>query len=172
MKPYQKPGSLALGIYPSSHGFGFAIFQRPLQPIDWGVKSAAGKEKNKDCLRKIEALIDLYHPDVLVLDDYTGEGSRRGYRVQRLIDGICLIAARMEIPVVGYSPAQVRTYFSKYHAKERREIAVTIATWMPSFLAHVPPERKPWQSERPRMAMFCAISLILTHYYFQRQIST
>jgi Holliday junction resolvasome RuvABC endonuclease subunit len=168
MKPQKRPGPLVLGIYPATRGCGFALLEGPLRPIDWGVK-CADKDRNAVCLRKVDALIDLYHPDVLVIDDYTGEGSRRGYRTKRLIDSICSLALQKNIPVCGYSPNHVRAYFAHYHARTKHDIAVTIAEWMPRFQARIPPERKPWASENYHMCMFDAIALVLAHYYYQRR---
>jgi Holliday junction resolvasome RuvABC endonuclease subunit len=168
MKSQRMPGPLVLGIYPAPRGCGFALLEGPLRPVDWGVK-CVDNGKNAACLQKVAALVDLYHPDVLVVDDYTGEGSRRGRRTQLLIDSICFLALRKNIPVCGYSPKQVRVYFSHYNAWTKHDIAVTIAEWMPMFQTRLPPERKPWASESYRMCMFDAIALVLTHYYYQRR---
>ena len=171
MNQEESPGPLVLGIYPSTRGFGFVLLQGPLRPVDWGLRTAQ-RHKNEVCLKKVAALIDLYHPKLLVIDDYTGEGSKRCYRIQRLIDRICELSAQNNVPVLGYSKGQVQTYFAHYHAKTRHEIAITIATWMPGFLSRLPAKRKPWMSEPSGMAMFNAIAIVLTHYYFQRHIRT
>ncbi len=168
MKPQRRPGPLVLAIYPATTGFGFALFEGPLRPVDWGIK-AVKRDKNTKSLRKVEELIDFYHPDIIIVDDYSGPGSKRKLRIRTLIDRIVILASNKSIPICGYSRDLVREYFSRYGAQSKHEIAVTIATWMPRFRLRLPRERKPWAAEGYTMCMFDAIALILTHYYFQRQ---
>lgn len=168
MKLKSSIGPLVLAIYPSATGFGFALFEGPLRPVDWGVRTAR-KNKNVRCLKKIAALIDFYHPAAVIIDDYSGEGSRRGRRIQKLIDSVATLAAQKDIPLCGYSRHQVRTFFACYKASTKHDIAVTIATWLPKFEIRLPRVRKPWSAEDYSMCMFDAMALALTHYYFQRQ---
>src|SRR5580700_4618729 len=73
----------ALGIAPSSRGFGFAVMENGDTLVDWGVRSVTGN-KNADALKKAEAMIALYKPTVLVLEDASAKGSRRSRRVRNL----------------------------------------------------------------------------------------
>jgi hypothetical protein len=168
MKPKKGPGPLVLAIYPATIGFGFALFEGPLRPVDWAVKRVRWN-KNATCLKEITALIDFYLPDVIVIDDYTWVGSKRGVRTKRLIDSVAELASQKNIPLCGYSRNLIRTYFANYQAKSKYEIALVIATWMPRFRLRLPRPRKPWAAEGYTMPIFDAISLALTHYYYQRQ---
>src|SRR6266478_4453441 len=87
-----------LAIDPSTRGFGFAILEGSNRLIDWGVKETK-KNKNARTLKLIEDLIDRYQPSVIVLEDYSGKGSRRCHRIRGLINDISKLAARRTIRV-------------------------------------------------------------------------
>src|SRR5205085_8848947 len=74
---------LLLAIYPTTRGFGFVVFEGQQRTIDWGVKDARG-DKNRKVLAKIEQLVSWYRPDMLVLENAHGPGSRRAERIRQL----------------------------------------------------------------------------------------
>ena len=61
--------------------------------IDWGVKETK-VNKNIKALKLIDDLIDRYQPNVIVVEDYEGKGSRWCYRVGALINDISKLAAK------------------------------------------------------------------------------
>src|SRR6266853_643141 len=75
---------LVLAIYPQSRGFAFVLFEGWLAPVDWGVYEARGVDKNARCLRRIDSLLALHTPDVLVLQDMSEHGTRRARRIREL----------------------------------------------------------------------------------------
>jgi hypothetical protein len=101
---------------------------------------------------------------VLVLQDCTGPLSRRAKRIKRLHRLIAHFAAVQSIDLHIYSPDQVRNCFSKVGARTRFEIAQAIASQVHAFGHRLPPVRKIWQSEDPRMSLFDAAALAMTHY--------
>ena len=90
---------LVCAIYPSTRGFGYAVFEGPHSLIDWGVTAVRGRQKNLASLRKVRELLAFYRPDVLVLEDYQGRGSRRAKRIQTLINLMAAHAAEAGIPL-------------------------------------------------------------------------
>lgn len=155
-----------LAIQPTTRGFGFAVFEGPQEPIDWGVKEVR-KNKNAVCLRKITELVELYEPRVLITEDYAGEGSRRAKRIERLVRDIACLGDKKRILVASYSRAEIRKTFQPFGAKTKYDIAKLIAKWLPGFRFRLPPVRKIWKSEDYRMAMFDAASFALAHYYLE-----
>lgn len=154
---------LVLAVDPATRGIGFALFEGPRQPIDWGVKDAK-VDKNAQGLLRIQRLMDFYHPDVIVVEDYAGEGSRRSTRVQQLIKDIKRLAQTKGIKTYSYSRSAIRKTFAQSGAKTKYEIAKKIAEWLPTFAQRLPPVRKPWMSEDYRMSIFDAVALALTFY--------
>ena len=63
-----------------------------------------------------------------------------------------------------YSRAQIRDCFAFFGAKNKYDIASLIAQEFPQLASRCPPERKPWMSEDYRIAMFDAVSLVITYF--------
>ena len=166
MKKKSIEDALILSVFPSVRGFGFALFQGTWVPIDWGFRHVQG-DKNECSLEKVQKLIDEYSPDVLLLEDYAGAGSRRAPRVERLIDDIAALANEHGIAIERYSRSQIQECFAEYDAVTKYEIATAISQSLPEFPPQLPTERKIWLPEDYRMSIFDAVSLIFTHFYFQ-----
>lgn len=64
----EEPHKLALAIDPASRGFGYALFEGPSKPLDWGVTSIRF-QKNKRCLDRIKKIIKYYQPEVIILEE-------------------------------------------------------------------------------------------------------
>ena len=158
--------ALILAVFPAVRGFGFALFHGAWTPLDWGFRHVQG-DKNARALEKIGRLIADAAPDILLLEDHAGEGARRSARVAALIDDIAALATRKGIAVERYSRDQIRECFAEFDAVTKYDIAKAISQALPEFPPQLPPERKIWLPEDPRMSLFDAVSLIFTHFYFQ-----
>ena len=66
---------LVLAIYFQSPGFAFVLFQNRVNPIDWGAREIAGRDRAKRSLKHVGALLALHTPDVLVLQDTSRKNS-------------------------------------------------------------------------------------------------
>ncbi len=157
-------GGLVLAVYPSTRGFGYVAFEGPRFPIDWGVKRVRGN-KNTESIKKIAELLRFYRPDTLVLEDYRGRASRRARRIERLIDGAAELARCERIEPRSYSRDAIRRCFADTGRVNKYEIAQIIARQFPELGLHLPPERKIWMSEDPRMNIFDAAALALTFFH-------
>jgi hypothetical protein len=151
-----------LAIAPSSRGFGFAVLERGDTLVDWGVRSVTG-DKNVDALKKANAMIALFKPGVLVLEDASAKRSRRSRRIRDLTNQITASAASRRIRVALLSREQVmQTFFEDSHGT-KHSIARILAVRFPEELGHrLPPKRKPWNSEDYRMGIFDSVALALT----------
>lgn len=155
-----------LALYPSASGFGYAIFEGPREAVAFGVK-VIETEKNKQSMRDMKTMIEAYRPDVVVLEDYLGEGSRKSKRVQVLIETIVSFAHTRKTTTRCYSRAQIRDTFSQYGAFTKQEIAETIASEFPEFEPHLPPKRSIYRPESARMSIFDAAALAMAYYFFE-----
>jgi hypothetical protein len=102
---------LVLAVFPSTSGFGYAVFEGPRSLIDWGVKGARSPQKSLDSLQKIRQLTASYRPDVVVLEDYDGPGSRRAKRIRNLINLMAAHAVGEGMSTAFFSRAAVRAHF-------------------------------------------------------------
>ena len=159
-----------LAVDPSTRGFGFAILEGPNRLIDWGVKETKVNKKRRS-LRFIAELIHRYQPSVLVVEDYTGKGSRRCRRVRELIEDISKLAVQQKIKVRNFSRLKVKQAFSESGTSNKYEIAIAIAKRFPELAPRLPRFRKPWMSEDYRMSIFDAVALAITFFEKRRTLS-
>jgi hypothetical protein len=155
---------LILAIYPHARGFAYALFEGPDRPIDWGLKGARD-DKNKRCLAKAAELIAWFKPDLMILEDAAGAGSRRAPRIRELIDALRDHARVIKLTVRRYCRKDIRMAFVPEGKATRYEIAMMIGARFPEFAAAIPPPRKIWMSENPKLAIFDAVSLIVAFFH-------
>jgi GNAT superfamily N-acetyltransferase len=155
---------LVLAVFPSARGFGFAAFEGSQSLIDWGTRRIAG-DKNAVSLDKIEELLEFYGPDTLVLEDYRGDGSRRARRIEELIESAEKLARHKRVGLQTYSRGEIRKSFALYGAVNKYQVAQVIAKKFPELGHHLPPPRKIWISEDPRMRIFDAAALAFTFFH-------
>ncbi|MGV7222167.1 MAG: hypothetical protein ACQ9MH_11615 [Nitrospinales bacterium] len=165
--PFKKPRVLA--IDPTYKGFGFVVFEGSLSPIDWAVKKTKEKDKNRACLKQIEYLIDFYSPDVIVVEDYSCKGFRRGSRAKDLIKDILKLATKNKTQTFKVSHSMVKEFFSNFGSTTKYDISKTIAEWVTELNLEVPNFRKPWMSEHYRMSIFDAVAFAQAYYYFDME---
>ena len=159
----ERPPHLTLAVHPHRHGFGWVAFTGPFAVFDWGMVKAR-RNKNALCLGKVEALIDRFTPEALVLEAYEGPGARRADRLTRLCRAIAALAVDRGAEVAIYTRADVAACFLDVGARSRDEIALAVVRHVDAFRHRLPKRRKPWQAEDERMALFSAAALVLTHY--------
>lgn len=151
-----------LAIDPTHRGFGFVVLEGTTELLDWGTRYVS-HPKDDNSIQKVDQLIERYAPDVLVLEDPIGNGSKRCLRVQKLIERFHQLGRARDLSVFQYSRAQIRLAFSSDNATTKEEIAAAAAVRLPELAPRLPPTRKVWMSEDHRMAIFDAVSLALTH---------
>lgn len=154
--------ALVLALHATSRGFGYVAFEGPASPYDWGMVGAKG-DKNAQCLRKIELMLDRFMPETLLLEEARSVANRSG-RIAKLYAATASLASSRGIDVVIYTLGQIKTCFASVGAITRQEIAEAVGRYIDAFRHRLPKARKPWQAEDRRMSMFCAAALVLTHY--------
>lgn len=151
--------STSLSVAPSTRGFGFAVFEGHSTLVDWRVKTVKGN-KNEQTLIKLKALISQYQPAVLIIQNYTANGSRRSPRIQELGRSMVALAAEQRISVTSISEGELRKVFFGNRKGTKFEIAKILADRFPEELAtRLPRQRKPWMSQEYRMDIFDAVAL-------------
>ena len=97
---------LVLAIHSQTRGFGFVVLEH-LFPVDWGTPEVVGPDREKRCLKHIDALLKLHTPDVVVLQNMTKTGTRRAPRIQAVNRRTLELAKRRGVPVRTYSREEV-----------------------------------------------------------------
>ena len=131
------------------------------QLIDWGVVHVKN-DKNERCIARIRQFMQRYLPDVVVTE-HPDKSFHRSARIQRLLDGVRELANEMKCPYRGFLHAPIRKGSSLSTSTTKQEIAEAIAEKFPELASRLPPPRKPWMSEDPRIAMFYAVAIALAY---------
>jgi alkylhydroperoxidase/carboxymuconolactone decarboxylase family protein YurZ len=161
MTPVTPPLALVLAVKPTHRGFGWAAFESPFTPFDWGLAEAR-LDAEAGALRSFEKLLDRLTPETLLLEAFErGEEATRPVRLSR---AMAALAAKRGARVEVYTRGQVQACFAGVGARTRDEIAAAIARQFDAFGHRLPPRRRPWESEDRRMALFAAVALLVTYY--------
>jgi hypothetical protein len=145
-----------LAVDPFSRGVGFAVLEGPEHLIDWGLKTT-GRADNEKAIRATLALIARFQPDVLAVEDSDAAGSRRGGRVQQLLDRI-VSAKSPRLPVRLVNRSQLSAIGPLPQASTKYGRARLLVECFPELQPSLPRFRKPYMSEDARMAIFDAVS--------------
>jgi hypothetical protein len=157
-----------LAIDPISRGFGFAVLEGPTALVDWGIRHGANDPRA--FLRRVRALIALYRPDVIVVEDCRDHGSRRRQRVRKVLQNLARLAsAETEFCVI--SASVVRRIFGAGAVVTKHAVATAVAEHFPELAFRLPPKRKAWMTEDARMSIFGAVAFALTYYCVQADVS-
>jgi hypothetical protein len=155
-----------LSIDPIARGFGYAVLEGPDVLVDWGI-CTVGSSDLLAAVHRVQELIRLYAPDVIVAEDCDDVGSRRRDRARRLIAEIGKLASGdLEARLIPAST--LRTLFGSQAPATKSEIAAAIANQLGDLAARLPPPRRPWMTEDKRMAIFDAAGLALAFYVSDR----
>jgi hypothetical protein len=156
-------GALVLGVHPTSRGFGWALFESPLSPVDWGLASSK-RGRNARLLARFERLLNRVQQDTVVLESYGEHESRRPERARLLCRGILHMASTKGMETAVYSRTAINSCFANVGASTRHEIAQAIASHIAVFGHLMPRKRSPGDSGDARQALFDAAALAITHF--------
>jgi len=154
---------IVLALYPTARGFGWALFEAPLSPIDWGL-AKSGSEGNAKLLRRFSRICKRYSPTVLVLEEFRDDAFRRGPRIHALCDVITREGSASGMNVVCFQRAFIRKVFSRFGASTRFEIGEYIRRKIDSLGHHTPRKRAIWENADLRQNLFDAAALALVYF--------
>jgi hypothetical protein len=153
-----------LSIYPHARGFTYTVFEGPMSPVDWGMKQIRGDNQNARCLATAKRLIEAARPAILALEKCSPPGRRRATQVGRLQRLLQAHAASQAIDVRVFTRKEIHGCFEALGATTRYERAQVIASQVTAFSDRLPPPRKTWMPENPKMRLFDAAAVAMAAY--------
>lgn len=157
---------VVMAIFAHSRGFSIAILENALTVLNaYNVVIHKYPIRNANILEKVKEKINFYLPEVVILEDSRGYGSRKGKRVKRVINLIENYAISENIAVSKYSRNDIRFVFSAFQAHSKYEIAKVITENVENLPLNLPEKRKSHEPEHYSMSIYDAISLGITHFY-------
>ncbi len=161
--------SRVIALDPTSHGFGFVVFEGGTRLVDWG-HAHARPCTNEKCLEMVAKLFAYYFPRLVVMEDWDSKESRRGARVRKLFTQIVEFTEASHAKVTRFSQKDIQRAFSTDGSPTKYEIAQMIALEFPELSFRLPPPRKIWMSEDERMSIFDAVALALTFFQTREEV--
>lgn len=155
---------LVLAVHPTSHGFGWILFEGPLAPVTWSIASARGAHRDQRCVKRFKELLDRYQPYALILESYSARDSRRRDRIRNLAQIMRGLATSRDMDVLVYGREEIGAALTGDAGATRHAIAQAVAVRMPFLEPALPKPRKLWDSEHWRQPLFDAAALGITHY--------
>jgi len=131
------------------------VLEAPAFLVDWGSKSTT--TGSGSLVRKVDALLSRYKPDVLVLEDLGAEGARRRVRARKEIQAMERLALTRGVRVKRVSRLGVRDNFAP--GKSKYEVALRLAEIFPVLANRLPRKRNTWRPEEVRMSVFDALGI-------------
>jgi hypothetical protein len=106
----------------------------------------------------------------LVLEAFKGSRSSRGQRIRRLCSALTASANARDVEVAIYSRRDIEKALGLASPATREAVAGRVASFIENFAWRLPPERRAWESEDPRLSLFNAAALALSYYQRKGQI--
>jgi hypothetical protein len=144
-----------LSIDPSSRGLAFVAFENG-ELIDWGTRGPAG-----DASAALAKLFARYGTDALVIEDPTARGAERRPAARALLTRLAADAEAAQIDVARVPRRSVRVAWARQGLTRKEAVASIVAERFPELGPLVPLPRKLWQSEKARLNIFDALTLLL-----------
>jgi hypothetical protein len=148
-----------LAVAPLSRGLGYAVMEGPARLVACGNKAIL-RDKNAGSLAWVKKFIQFYQPEALVLPDVNAADTRRAARIKMLHRHIVALAGKQQLKVRLISVTRVRKQLVGDATATKFAVAQTLAEKFPVELGtRLPPKRRSWISEDPRMDIFDAVGL-------------
>lgn len=146
--------------------FGYAVFEghRTLQDSGLRVYRAVGEAEAAMATKRLEGLLDSFSPSAIVVKKERWDRAQFSFHIKSLVEVMTKVATAHSIPILLIADNDVRRTFRNMGCETRDEIAAALARIFPNLHWKLPPKRRAWQSEHPRMAMFDAIALGLAYW--------
>ncbi len=147
---------LSIDLY--SRGFAYVVMEGPTRLVDWGIKSNR-KGGDRLILEKMLKLIQWSKPEITILEDHHHASSLKRTRMTRIHQLILTGLKHHEIQFLTVTRENILETFEPFGASTKFDIARQIIRLLPELEDHLPPLRKAWMSEDPRINIFDAVAL-------------
>jgi hypothetical protein len=149
--------------------FGYAVFEghRVLRDSGLRVYRAVGEAEAAMASKRLAMLLRSFSPSAIVVKRERWDRAQTNTHIKSLVEVMIQVTSAHSIPIFLVEQDNVRKTFRNMGCETRDEIATALARIFPELSWRLPPKRRAWQSEHPRMAMFDAIALGLTFWQHQ-----
>jgi Holliday junction resolvasome RuvABC endonuclease subunit len=155
--------ALVLGLHPASRGFGWAVFDGPARPVDWGI-TYLREDPGAGYRQRIRLLIERHRPEVIAVEAPSGALKAPSAGSRALLEAVVALAEEYGVELHRYGRPEVRRALLLDARASRDRIAEAVAASVAALSHRLPPPRKPWDAQKRPVSLFSAAALILTYY--------
>ncbi len=154
--------------------FGYAVFEghRKLRDSGLRVYRAVGEAEAGMASKRLDVLLKSFSPSAIVVKRERWDRAQTNPHIKSLAKVMIRVASAHSVPIFLLEQDDVRKTFNNMGCETRDEIAAALARIFPELGWKLPPKRRAWQSEHPRMAVFDAIALGLAYWQHKSVRST
>ena len=163
--PHKSRDPRILAIDLRTMQFGYAVFEGPKQLLDWGRCTYLGGDAGPEvAAKRFAELLWLFHPAAVVIQKERRTGVRNDSEMASILSAIRRKADDRSVPMCFVTPEQIKAAFRMFRARTKDEITQVLASVFPELFWKIPPKRRTWKREHPRMMVFDAIAAGFTHW--------
>jgi hypothetical protein len=146
--------------------FGYAVFEGHRVLLDSGLRfyRAVGEVEAAMATKRLAALLKSFSPSAIVIKRERWDRAQTSLHIRSLVEVMIQGASANSVPICLIAHEDVKKTFRNLGCETRDQTAAALARIFPELVWRVPPKRRAWQSEHPRMAMFDAIALGLAYW--------
>ena len=146
--------------------FGYAIFEGPDRLLDWGVYFFPPEVEGGAIVasKRVGDLMRLFTPSVIVIKKADRGSASRGSGLTPILKAIRRESSVRSIPVCLIRRKDVRRAFRVFQGNNKHENAAALTQIFPELLWKLPPKRKFYDGEHPRLILFDAIAVGFTYW--------
>jgi Holliday junction resolvasome RuvABC endonuclease subunit len=158
-----KNNNTVLALFPNARGMGYVLAEAADKLLYYGIARIRPMTSQAH-INRFRKLLDEYKPEVVVIRDFKRwrNVSKRVIKVIKVLDKE---AMNKGLKVHRYHRTQIKEVFEVFKARNKYEIATSIADLLPELKEYVPKTREYPEPEPYRIALFDCVSLLLTHFY-------
>lgn len=147
--------------------FGYAVYEGHRDLLDWGVRvyRSTGEQEIELLGKRLLSLFQLFEPSIVVLKRERWDLSKSNELMRSLVETVEDLARMRSIQIKLVREADLRETFRPFECRSREEIAEVLTRIFPPLAVSLPPKRRRWESEHPRMTVFDAIALGLSYWH-------
>lgn len=163
------PDEKLLGIAIRARWLGFAELDSQRCLLDWGIMFYQRRSpiELKSARKRLEGLLARMTPSAIVLVLPDARTNKVVPAVRSITRALHAAASSRSILVVTLLRTVIRDAFAPCDARAKREIALCLARMFPEIAWKLPPERKIWEKEDSRMALFDALAGVIAYRVHQ-----
>ena len=160
------PRILALDL--RARRFGYAVFEGPRRLLDSGTRAnVAGRpEESGTSARALSEFLKLWSPATIVIKKQRWELASEWAIREALLNQ----AKARSIDIRLLDQTQLNYRFRQLGCSTKEDVAEVLAKIFPELIWTLPPKRKVWESEHPRMSVFDAIALGLVYWQSETKL--